>query len=597
MTGTAGPTLPDFEAWFHQAPCGYLITDDGGCIAAVNNSFLRWSGYSRPDLLGFRVQDLMPVGDQILYSTHCIPQLGITGAVSEMAVEIIGADGKRRAALLSASQSPTDGQECANVRVIIFSAHERRMYEKELVSALRVAEESEARRAQAEKELQRLALHDTLTGLLNRAGLEAKLGHQVLTTDAGDAKALAALFMDLDHFKAVNDSLGHAAGDELLVSVAQRLRSTARSTSTVARLSGDDFIVVDTLAGPQEGTALAARFLEVLKTPMLIQGLEIVTSASIGVAIAEEKGETMEELIRRADIGMYRAKALGRNRWELHQPAESDPTVDRLRALGELRNGISDGALRVHYQPRIDLRTGGTSGVESLVRWQHPTRGLLPPSEFIAMAEESGLVRPLGAWVLKETLKQAEHWRQVDPNTAGLQYAVNLSARQLNDPELVQMIEAALRLRKMDPSLLLLEITETALMNDPEAALESLTDLKNLGVSLAVDDFGTGYSSLTYLKKFPIDELKIDRSFIMGLGSDTGDEAIVSSCIDLAHAVGIRAVAEGVETPEQVQTLKVMGCDLAQGFHFARPLPAPLLKTWLDTRSHGQNPGTHSLDK
>jgi diguanylate cyclase len=235
----------------------------------------------------------------------------------------------------------------------------------------------------------------------------------------------------------------------------------------------------------------------------------------------------------------------------------------------------------------VDLRTGRTIGVEALVRWQHPTRGLLPPSEFITMAEESGLVRPLGAWVLGETLRQADTWRREGRRGAGLEFAVNLSARQLSDPDLVAMVEGALRLRNIEPSHLLLEITETALMADPNGALVSLTALKKLGVGLAVDDFGTGYSSLTYLKKFPIDELKIDRSFINGLGSDSGDSAIVGSCIDLAHAVGIRAVAEGVETSGQVQTLKAMGCDLAQGYHFARPLPAPDLREWLDVHADG----------
>lgn len=590
MTDTTGPSSPDFEGFFHQAPCGYLVTDDDSHITVVNDTFVVWTGYSRSELLGQKLQSFMPAGDQILYSTHCIPQLGITGAISEIAVEIIGADGKRRAALLSASRSPASGPEHASVRVIIFNAHQRRMYENELVAALRVAEESEALRAEAEKELQRLALHDALTGLPNRAGLQVELDKALGERPASGT--LGALFIDLDHFKAVNDSLGHAAGDELLVSVSRRLVSAARGTSTVARLSGDEFIVVDAFAGPQEATALAARLLDVLRGPIRIQGLEIVSSASIGVAVAEDEGETTDDLIRRADIAMYRAKTLGRGRWELHQPAESDPNVDRLRALGELRHGISDGALRVHYQPRIDLRTGRTSGMEALVRWQHPTRGLLPPSEFIYMAEESGLVLPLGAWVLDETLKQAEQWRTEDPSTAGLEFAVNLSARQLNDPELVQMIEQALQQRTMDPSLLLLEITETALMSDPEAALESLTALKNLGVSLAVDDFGTGYSSLTYLRKFPIDELKIDRSFIMGLDSNNGDAAIVSSCIELAHAVGIRAVAEGVETTEQVQTLITMDCDLAQGFHFSRPLPAPLLKEWLHTNGRGQRRNT-----
>ncbi|SEP81989.1 EAL domain-containing protein [Arthrobacter sp. OV608] len=587
MTGSDEPDRADFEALFHQAPCGYLITDDAGHITAVNDTFVRWSGYTRHRLVGSTLQSLMPVGDQILYSTHCIPQLGINGSVSEIAVEIIHADGGRRAALLSASRSPGSGGQPAIVRVIVFSAHERRMYEKELVSAVRAAEESEARRAEAEKELQRLALHDALTGLPNRAGLKAKLD-AVPGTGAQGSGRLAVLFIDLDHFKAVNDSLGHSAGDELLVSVAERLAKAAPDASAVARLSGDEFVVVGPFTGPGEATALAAELLEILSTPIQIEDLEIVTSASIGVAAAQGEGEGLEELVRRADIAMYRAKELGRSRWELHEPAASDPTVDRLRALGELRRGINEGALRVHYQPRVDLRTGRTIGVEALVRWQHPTRGLLPPSEFITMAEESGLVRPLGAWVLGETLRQADSWRREGRGGAGLEFAVNLSARQLSDPELVTMVEGALQLRDIDPSHLLLEITETALMADPDAALESLTALRNLGVNLAVDDFGTGYSSLTYLKKFPIDELKIDRSFINGLGSDSGDSAIVGSCIDLAHAVGIRAVAEGVETSGQVQTLRAMGCDLAQGYHFARPLPAPALKEWLDAHGDGE---------
>lgn len=586
MTGAQAGGPADFESLFHKAPCGYLVTDDGGSITAVNETFAHWSGYAPTELLGTRLQSLMPVGDQMLYSTHCIPQLGIAGAISEIAVEIIAADGRRRAALLSASRSPGSPQHAASVRVIIFSAHERRMYEKELVSALREAEESEARRAQAETELQHLAFHDALTGLPNRAGLKAKL-KTVLADRPPGGGTLAALFIDLDHFKAVNDSLGHAAGDELLKSVAQRLAPAAGESRTVARLSGDEFLVLDVFGSAEEATALAARILDVLSAPILLEGLEIVTSASIGVAVSGNEPENLDDLVRRADIAMFRAKALGRNRWEIHQHAESDPTVDRLRALGELRRGISDGDLRVHHQPRVDLRTGHASGVEALVRWQHPTRGLLPPSEFITMAEESGLVRPLGAWVLDETLRQAASWRREGRRAAELDVAVNLSARQLNDPGLVTMVEDALRLARIDPAVLLLEITETALMADPGAALESLTALKKLGVGLAVDDFGTGYSSLTYLKKFPIDELKIDRSFIGGLDSDHGDAAIVGSCIELAHAVGLRAVAEGVETSGQLRTLKEMGCDLAQGFHFSRPLPAPRLKEWLDARPGG----------
>lgn len=583
MTGTPGPPADQFEALFHQAPCGYLVTDDDGRVTAVNDTFVRWTGYSRPELEGRTLQSLMPVGDQILYSTHCIPQLGINGSVSEIAVDIIAADGGRRAALLSASRSQDTEDGAGTVRVIIFSAHERRMYEKELVTALRAAEESDARRGEAEKELERLAHHDSLTGLPNRAGLKAAIGP--FLHDGPGGRPASVHFIDLDRFKAVNDSLGHAAGDELLVATARRLLAAAPDLGTVARLSGDEFVVAGHVTDKRDATEVAARLLDVLRAPIQIEGLEIVTSASIGIAVADSADETLEDLIRRADIAMYRAKERGRNRWELHEPAASDPTVDRLRALGELRRGIREGALRVHYQPRIDLRTGRTSGVEALVRWQHPTRGLLPPSEFITMAEDSGLVRPLGAWVLNETMRRADMLRREDPHNAGLEFAVNLSARQLNDPELVATVKGALQLRRVDPALLLLEITETALMSDPSAALESLTALKNLGVSLAVDDFGTGYSSLTYLKKFPIDELKIDRSFITGLGSDSGDAAIVGSCIGLAHAVGIRAVAEGVETRGQLETLRAMGCDLAQGFHFARPLPAPLLKEWLDAHA------------
>ena len=335
------------------------------------------------------------MGDQILYATHCIPQLGITGSVSEIAVDIVGADHIRRPALLSASRFAAAGQESGSIRVIIFSAHERRLYETELVSALRAAEESDAKRALAEQELRRLALHDALTGLPNRAGLKARFG-AAPHGGTRERKSLAALFIDLDHVKAVNDSLGHSAGDNLLVSVAGRLAAAVQASGAVARLSGDEFVVVDEVAGTDDATALAASLLDVMAAPMHLEGLEIVISASIGIAVAQGGGDTVEDLIRRADIAVYRAKERGRNRWELHRPAPSDPAVDRLRALGELRRGIGEGALRVHYQPRIDLRTGRASGVEALVRWQHPARGLLPPSEFIAMAEESGLVLSAG---------------------------------------------------------------------------------------------------------------------------------------------------------------------------------------------------------
>lgn len=281
--------------------------------------------------------------------------------------------------------------------------------------------------------------------------------------------------------------------------------------------------------------------------------------------------DTPEQLLRHADIAMYKAKSLGRNTWHLHDSHVVDPAAGKLRIIGELRHGIDRAELRVHYQPRIELSSGRVHSAEALVRWQHPVRGLLQPVQFVDIAEESGLIRKLGAWVLDEAVRQAVRGHAAQPHQTPLEMAVNLSLRQLSDPNMVTIVTDILARHSLDPALLTLEITETALMADPDAALRSLGALKTLGVVLAVDDFGTGYSSLTYLKRFPVDELKIDRSFVAGLGTDTGDTAIVASCVQLAHAVGVRAVAEGVETDVQRRALIEMGCDLAQGFYYGRP--------------------------
>ncbi|WP_111768491.1 sensor domain-containing phosphodiesterase [Nakamurella deserti] len=555
---------------FHDAPCGYLVTTDDGCIQAVNDTFVRWSGRAREDLIGTPVGRLFPIGDRILYATHCQPMLEMVGVVAEIAVEVVTAGGARRAALLSAARTPATDDTPASVRVVIFSAHERRRYEKELLAARRAAEQSEAQRADAEAGLQHLALHDSLTGLLNRAGLTAHLD-RLFAAPPDTRMGLALLFVDLDHFKAINDSLGHAAGDELIVTVARRLTASVRG-SAISRLAGDEFVVLEKVRDTTEVVTVAQRLLELLNAPVTIDGIEIVPSASIGVALTEPD-DTPDRLLRHADIAMYRAKSLGRNTWHLHDPLKVDPATGRLRVIGELRHGIERGELRVHYQPRIDLGTGQVHSAEALVRWQHPTRGLLSPDQFVDIAEESGLIRRLGARVLDEAVGQATRWRAAHPQRPPLEIAVNLSPRQLTDPALQSVVTEILARHRFDPALLTLEITETALMADPDAALAALSALKRLGVLLAVDDFGTGYSSFTYLKRFPVDELKIDRSFVAGLGTDTGDTAIVASCIQLAHAVGIRAVAEGVETDGQYRALVEMGCDYAQGYHFGRPVP------------------------
>jgi EAL domain-containing protein (putative c-di-GMP-specific phosphodiesterase class I) len=340
-------------------------------------------------------------------------------------------------------------------------------------------------------------------------------------------------------------------------------------------MGGDEFVIFATgLAGSADAAVLADRVLTALAPPISVAGLDVVVTASIGIALVMDVAVTADHLLRRADVAMYRAKARGRNRWELDDPAHQDPAMDQLRLVADLRAGIARDELRVHYQPRVELATGRVVGVEALVRWQHPERGLLPPAAFVETAENSGLIRELGLWVLRAACRQGVAWHEAAPDAPPLEIAVNLSARQLADPRLPALVESVLEETGLDPSTLVLEMTETALMADADAALGALRALRSLGLRLAIDDFGTGYSSLVYLKRFPVNELKIDRSFVEGLGSDPEDTAIVTSVIELAHAVGIQAVAEGVETEEQWRALLTLGCDLAQGYLFARPLPA-----------------------
>ena len=584
LDGSPAPSpAPDadggYEALFQHAPCGYLTTTDDGRLTRVNDTFLTWSGHRREDLLGTAFARLLPVGDRILWSTSCAPRLGTDGGVSEVVLEVVAADRTRRPVLVTATRAPARDGADAEVRLVVFSAPERRAHERELIAALHRVEESEERRAAAEADARRSALTDALTGLPNRAGLSAHLG----SAAAGDGRPVGVLVVDLDHFNVVNESLGAAAGDELLLTVAGRLRAAVREGAAVARLSADEFAVVDGCEDADEARALAERLLEALSAPVVLEGLEVFTSASIGAAVAAAREGSAQRALHDAGAAMQRAKARGRNRVEVHDPARTDAAVDRLRLLGELRRGIAAGELRLHYQPRIGLRDGTVSGAEALVRWQHPERGLLPPAEFIDLAERSGLVRELGARVLDGAVEQAARWAR-DPHHPTLEVAVNLSTRQLTDPGLVASVTGALARHGLDPHLLVLEVTETALVTDPGAAEAALTALKELGIGIAVDDFGTGYASLTYLQRFPVDELKIDRSFVTGLGVSDGDAAIVRTCVQLAHAVGVRAVAEGVETEQQREALRGMGCDFAQGYLYSRPLPVEAFGEWVRAR-------------
>ncbi|GEM_PF-1345763 len=415
------------------------------------------------------------------------------------------------------------------------------------------------------------ALHDPLTGLPNRTLFLDRLEH-ALDRAAQDRTLVAVLFLDLDDFKVVNDSLGHVAGDELLVAVAHCLQACTQPGEILARIGGDEFLLLlERCAGIHDATQRAGQILEQLRTPVQVRGREMVVRTSIGIAVGDTADQPPEELVRNADVAMYRAKRQGKGRYEIFDPGMNAQLLARLELESDLRQALARGQFCVYYQPIVQLGTGRIREVEALVRWQHPRRGLVAPAEFIPLAEETGLIVPLGRWVLEEACRQVRSWQA----TFGLPLilSANLSVRQVQQPALIEDIAGILHATGLDPRTLKLEITESLLLEDQEAVRTTLRALKGLGIQLALDDFGTGYSALGYLKCFPIDTLKIDRSFTAGLGRDPYDTAIVRAVVAFARALGLSVTAEGVETAEQLAELRRLGCDRGQGFYFDRPLP------------------------
>jgi len=454
---------------------------------------------------------------------------------------------------------------------------------------LTLASESPLRRA-----LYR-ALHDPLTGLANRGLLMEQLG-QALARARRRPGSVAVLFLDLDRFKVVNDSLGHAGGDDLLVEVARRLERVMRSADTVARLGGDEFVVLaEDVASVDEAFTLARRLREAIAVPIEAgAGQKIVVTASVGIALsapgtgtdddpgaagesADHNGVVMatsSSLLWDADVAMYRAKDAGRDRIQLFEEGLRASSLNRFRSEAMLRHALDHDGLRLHYQPLVDLTTGALAGAEALVRLHHPDRGLIPPAEFIPVAEETGLVVPLGAWVVAEAATQAAAWRALQPVDAPpMTVSINLSGRQLKTPGFAVEVGAAIARTGADASHLCFEVTENTLLDAGGASVSTLEGLKDLGVRLAIDDFGTGHSSLTWLRRLPADFLKVDKTFVAGLGTDPSDTAIVRAVLDLGEALGLTTVAEGVETAEQLEALRDLGCDWAQGYHLARPGP------------------------
>ena len=487
-----------------------------------------------------------------------------------------GAAGARGAGSAELAQLVEGGDEIAHMA----RAVRHLLADREALQA-RTAELFAAQEALTEQGriLERMAHHDELTGLPNRALLNDRLA-LALAQARRSGRPLGLLFLDLDGFKDINDSLGHATGDRLLQSVAQRLRGLVREGDTVARLGGDEFVVMlVNLAQAGDAVEVARAIAEALARPHPVDEHRLHVTASIGVAAFPEDGDSAGALLTHADAAMYRAKAQGRNAVQCYTHEMSVHARQRMELQGALREAIERGQFELHYQPQLELASGRLRGVEALIRWQHPQLGLVSPDRFIPLAEETGLIAPLGEWVLRTAGRQLQHWRAAGHTTLVL--SVNLSARQVEAPALPRLVQQVLDDCQLPAPSLELEITETALLHNADPVRATLQALKDLGVALALDDFGTGYSSLSHLRRFPIDTIKIDKSFTAEIGASADTATIVRAIVALARSLGVETVAEGVETAAQLRFLALLGCHHAQGYHLGRPVPAAAIDALL----------------
>ncbi|HTB67296.1 MAG TPA: EAL domain-containing protein [Steroidobacteraceae bacterium] len=431
------------------------------------------------------------------------------------------------------------------------------------------------------QEIAHTAEHDSLTGLPNRLLLNDRI-RQAIAAAKRHAKQVAVLFLDVDGFKHINDSLGHPIGDQVLQSIAQRLLGCARSVDTVSRQGGDEFVVLlSELTHPRAASIMAARMLSAVAEPHVVGKHELHVTASVGVSVFPDDGQNAETLIKNADTAMYQAKESGRRRYQFFKPSMNARAVERQSIEESLRRALERQEFELHYQPKINIRTGAITGAEALIRWTHPTRGRVPPTDFIPIAEDCGLIVPIGNWVLRQACRQARDWKDAGlPATA---MAVNVSAMEFQNEGFLQGLSQILRESAWDPGLLELEVTESVLMKHVEATIEVLRAVRESGIQVALDDFGTGYSSLSYLRRFPIDSLKIDRAFVQQIAGGPDAAAIVTAVISMAQSLKLRVVAEGVETLQELQFLQARQCDEVQGYYFSRPLPAEQFAGLLST--------------
>lgn len=545
-----------FRSSFEDAPIGMALADMEGRLFRVNTSMANLLGYEPDELLGKHVSEITDPEDREPSGTE-MARL-VAGEIEGYSLEkrYLHRDGHTIWASLSVSLVRSeDGEPLYQIGQI---------------------EDITERKAISER-LAHAAIHDPLTGLPNRTLFVDRLG-LALERSHRHRNEVGVIFLDLDRFKFVNDSLGHVTGDELLQILGERLRAAMRPSDTVARFGGDEFVVLcDDMEDSTSVMDVAERVAEAVTQPVSVSGQEVFVTASLGVAVSKGAPVEPDDLLRDADAAMYRAKDLGRARTVLFDEEARTRAVDHVQTGTELHHALARGEFEVHYQPVVELDTGLVTGFEALVRWAHPTRGLVMPGEFIPLAEETGLIVPIGLWVLEEACRQTATWQVSRRARRPLSISVNLSARQLAEATLPDDLEDILIRTGINPRCVVLELTESALIADIEHASRALHELHDRGVLIAVDDFGTGYSSLVHLKRFPVRALKIDQTFVDGLGTEPEDTSIVTAVVSLAHSLGLAAVAEGLETPQQLAALRTVGCDYAQGYLFGRPQPARAL--------------------
>jgi len=561
--------LARFEATFAGALTGMLMADLDGRILDANPAIQELLGHGLEDLLGHRVSEFVHPEDRDLVRADF---LGATDDVESLRLDhrFVRSDGDVRWVDSSVSfVRDVEGRRSFAVSMIQ-DVTQRRAAEAALLAQAELNEHQ--------------ALHDALTGLANRTLFRDRIDHAVRTARRTDA-SVAVLLMDLDRFKEINDSLGHAAGDELLVELGGRLERALRASDTVARLGGDEFgVLLPDPEVPEDILRVVDRMQAAIEEPVTVQGLPLALEGSIGIAVFPDHGGDVETLLQRADVAMYQAKAenAGYAFYDEASCGTHDP--GRLTLVGELRRALEHRELTLYYQPKAVLADGEVHSVEALLRWNHPARGLVGPDDFIPLAQQTGLIKPLTLYVLDEALRQCRAWLEAGERLA---IAVNLSTRNLLDIQFPTEVQGLLDRWRIDPALLELEITESTMLADPIRTKQILERLSAMGIRLSIDDFGTGYSSLAYLKGLPVDEIKIDRSFVMGMDRSEDDATIVRSTIDLGRNLGLEVVAEGVETEAVWNHLTSLGCTVAQGYYLSRPVPPAELRAWLAARRAG----------